>query len=126
MISKYHYLEYDIIKHFGKNLSSTNIARLVLPASQSDKVDSLRKHIDKMIANSTKHSEVTPYTRGNKDNILIIGDIHAPFNLESYLSFCRIQQEKFKCGRVIFIGDLIDNHYSSYHETDPDGLSAGD
>jgi len=25
----------------------------------------------------------------------------------------------------VFIGDIIDNHASSYHETDPDGYSAG-
>lgn len=126
MIGKYHYLEYDIIKHFGKNISSTNIARIVLPSSDSAEIDNLRKYIDKMKTKSELSSELYPYSAGNKDNILIIGDIHAPFNLESYLQFCRIQQEKFKCGRVVFIGDLIDNHYSSYHETDPDGLSAGD
>ena len=27
---------------------------------------------------------------------------------------------------MVFIGDIIDNHYSSYHEQDPDGKSAGD
>ena len=32
----------------------------------------------------------------------------------------------YGCNQVIFIGDIIDNHYSSYHETDPDGLSGGD
>jgi hypothetical protein len=26
---------------------------------------------------------------------------------------------------VIFIGDIIDNHYSSYHETDPNGMGGG-
>jgi hypothetical protein len=69
---------------------------------------------------------ITPYLDGDANNVLIIGDLHTPFNLKEYLLFCRIQQEKFKCGRVIFIGDLVDNHFSSYHESDPDGLSAGD
>jgi hypothetical protein len=27
---------------------------------------------------------------------------------------------------LFFIGDIIDNHYSSYHESDPDGYSAGE
>lgn len=126
MIGKYHYLEYDIIKHFGQNINSTSIARLVMPNSDNNQIDSLRKYIDKMKSKQTTSLELSPYLKSNKDNILIIGDIHAPFNLKEYLRFCRIQQEKFKCGRVIFIGDLIDNHYSSYHETNPDGLSAGD
>ena len=27
---------------------------------------------------------------------------------------------------IIFIGDIIDNHYASFHTTDPDGLGGGD
>lgn len=65
-------------------------------------------------------------TKKNQDNILVIGDIHAPFTHKEYLQFCRHQQELFNCGTVIFIGDLADFHYSSFHNTDPDGLSAGD
>ena len=33
---------------------------------------------------------------------------------------------RFDCNKVIFIGDIIDNHYPSYHETDPDGMGGGD
>ena len=66
------------------------------------------------------------YLGGNPNNILIIGDLHEPFCLKGYLEFCRNIQEKEDCGTVIFIGDVIDNHYSSYHETDPDGYSAGE
>lgn len=62
-----------------------------------------------------------PYTK-NKNNVLVIGDIHAPFELEGYLEFCIEQYHKYKCNRVVFIGDIIDNHYSSYHETDTNGL----
>lgn len=68
----------------------------------------------------------TVFSKGNPNNVLIIGDIHEPFCLEGYLEFCREQQEKFNCGKIVFIGDIIDNHYSSYHETDPDGYSAGE
>lgn len=71
-------------------------------------------------------SRLKPYTKGDKDNILIIGDLHEPFCLDEYLFFCREEQEKHNCGTVIFIGDVIDNHYSSYHEQDPDGYSAGE
>lgn len=66
-----------------------------------------------------------PYLNGDPKNVLVIGDLHEPFCLEDYLYFCRAQQEKFNCGTVVFIGDIIDNHFSSYHDTDPDGLSAG-
>ena len=58
-------------------------------------------------------------------NILVIGDLHEPFCLDGYLEFCIEQYEKWNCNQVIFIGDVIDAHGFSYHEHDPDGLSAG-
>ncbi|QDP64679.1 MAG: hypothetical protein Unbinned4585contig1001_43 [Prokaryotic dsDNA virus sp.] len=57
--------------------------------------------------------------------VLVIGDLHEPFCLESYRDWCVEQYHKHSCNQVIFIGDLIDNHYSSYHETNPDGMSGG-
>jgi hypothetical protein len=42
------------------------------------------------------------------------------------MAFCREQQEIHNCGTVIFIGDIADNHYSSFHESDPDGFGAGE
>ena len=57
-------------------------------------------------------------------NILIIPDLHAPFVRIGYLDFCIEMKRKWDCDKIIFIGDLVDNHYSSFHETDPDGLSA--
>ena len=59
-------------------------------------------------------------------NVLVIGDLHEPFCLGAYLNFCYNAYLKYNCSQVIFIGDIIDNHYSSYHETNPDGLSGGD
>ena len=57
-------------------------------------------------------------------NILVIGDLHEPFCLDDYLSFCQGVYKQYKCNHVIFIGDVIDNHYSSFHDADPDGLGA--
>lgn len=59
-------------------------------------------------------------------NILVIGDLHEPFCLDAYLEFCKKQYDKFNCNEVVFIGDIIDNHYSSYHESNPDGMGGGD
>jgi len=57
--------------------------------------------------------------------ILIIGDLHEPFCLDGYLDFCKDTYRKHNCNQVIFIGDVIDSHYSSFHETDPDGMGGG-
>lgn len=61
-----------------------------------------------------------------KKNVLVIGDLHEPFCLDGYLEHCVATYKLYNCDTVVFIGDIIDNHASSYHETDPDGLNAGD
>jgi predicted phosphodiesterase len=80
----------------------------------------------KHIPSSKSNKSVKPLTGLDPKNILIIGDIHEPFCLEGYLEFCQEMQLKYNCGTVIFIGDVIDNHFASYHETDPDGFGAGE
>lgn len=58
--------------------------------------------------------------------VLIIGDLHSPFILDGYLDHCLSIYKKHKCNTVVFIGDIIDNHFASYHETDPDGWGGKD
>jgi predicted phosphodiesterase len=81
-------------------------------------------------------SESRPRLRGNKKiayenlmkkerRILVVGDIHAPFCLDGYLEFCKDVYAKYNLNQVVFIGDILDNHYASYHETDPNGMSGG-
>ena len=83
------------------------------------------------------YNQIRPRLHGNrrrafenltKDErrILIIGDIHAPFALEEYLEFCKDTYAAYNCNQTIFIGDIIDNHYPSYHETSPNGMGGGE
>jgi len=58
--------------------------------------------------------------------VLVIGDLHEPFCLDGYLEYCKKMRKKYRTNRTVFIGDVIDNHYSSYHETDADGMGGGD
>ena len=140
-MSKFDYLNLEAIKHFGTNLNNSKIARIILPDANKSDFSTLRKHIstlriykDSIILDNpifsnkeTKKSlAIHPFENGNPDNVLVIGDLHAPFTLTTYLKFCREQQENYNCGTVIFIGDIIDNHFSSYHESDPDGYGAGE
>lgn len=60
-----------------------------------------------------------------EDRILEIGDLHEPFSLDEYLDHCLRVRDIYNCNKVVFIGDIIDNHYSSYHETDADGMGGG-
>jgi len=63
---------------------------------------------------------------GSDRRILVIGDLHEPFCKAGYRDFCLSVYNKYGCNEVIFIGDIIDNHFSSFHETDPDGHSAAE
>ena len=84
-----------------------------------------------------KHKDFRPRLRDNtkkayenftkkERRILVVGDLHAPFVLKGYLEFCKETYAKYNCNQVIFIGDIIDNHYSSYHESDPNGMGGAD
>ena len=84
-----------------------------------------------------KYSDFRPRLKGNKKvayeyinnterRILVIGDIHAPFTIDGYLGFCKDMYARYNCNQVIFIGDIIDNHYAPFHATDPDGMGGGD
>lgn len=67
------------------------------------------------------------FIKNNKSGkkVLVIGDLHEPFCLEGYRQHCIEVYKKHTCNEVVFIGDIIDNHASSYHETNPDGHNAG-
>lgn len=58
--------------------------------------------------------------------ILVIADLHLPFEHKDYLEFCKQLRDTYQPDGVIFIGDIIDHHYTSFHGADPDGMSAGD
>jgi len=58
--------------------------------------------------------------------VLVIGDLHEPFCLDGYLEFCIEKKRKLKPDKIAFIGDIIDSHYSSFHQTDPDGMGGNE
>ena len=59
-----------------------------------------------------------------KKNVLVIGDLHLPFTLDGYLEHCIKVYKKYSCDTVVFIGDILDLHFTSYHETSTEGYGA--
>lgn len=117
--SRYTLSDNDALK-LGLKLNSSR--RYRLKSKKENELLSMKGESVKKIV----YESLEPYLNGNPDNILVIGDPHEPFTLAGYLAFCREQQEKYNCGTVIFIGDIIDNCYSSFHNSDPDGFGAGE
>ena len=58
----------------------------------------------------------------NYGNILVISDLHCPFLHIGAIKFLKHLKEKYNPKRVVFLGDIIDNHFLSFHDTDPNGL----
>ena len=82
----------------------------------------IRQHRPRLSAQQVKALD---FIRANERRILIVGDLHCPFELDGYLDFCLEQYNNYNCNAVIFIGDILDNHYASYHETNANGMSGG-
>ena len=76
--------------------------------------------------NQSEYNLIKHFRSKSVENILIIGDLHEPFCLDGYLQFCKDVYIEYNCNKVIFIGDIIDNCFSSYHETPTDGMGGGD
>lgn len=58
--------------------------------------------------------------------ILVIGDLHCPFMHQDAVAFLKAVKAKYKPNEIIFMGDEVDAHATSYHEHNPDLPSAGD
>lgn len=61
----------------------------------------------------------------NNSRILVISDLHEPYSHPDALKFLQWCKKKYKPTRVVSIGDEIDCHALSYHESDPDLDNAG-
>lgn len=57
---------------------------------------------------------------------LLIGDLHAPYMHRDAVAFLKAVKSKYKPNDIVFMGDEVDAHATSYHEHDPDLPSAGD
>jgi len=62
--------------------------------------------------------------KDNKKTVLAIGDTHAPFTHPKYHEFLKKMYDKYGCDEVVHLGDEIDHHAMSRHQSDPDGMSA--
>ena len=58
--------------------------------------------------------------------ILLISDMHIPYNHRDLLPFLTYLKAKYKPTKVICLGDECDLHALSYHDSSPDLSSAGD
>lgn len=61
-----------------------------------------------------------------KGNIVTISDLHVPYQHPDAIKFLEALKQRYNPKMVVCLGDMLDFHALSYHEADPDLLSAGD
>ena len=64
--------------------------------------------------------------KSQNQTILVIGDLHAPYEHPDTVAFLRAIKKKYRPTDVVQIGDEVDFHALSFHDSDPDLPSAGD
>ena len=62
----------------------------------------------------------------NNKRILVISDMHIPYHHKDSIKFLSEIKKQFKPDRIINIGDSIDFHAISMHDSNPDLPNAGD
>lgn len=75
-----------------------------------------------------RDSQEEPEQSRAEDNsrILVISDMHIPYHHKDTLKFLQHLKDKYSPTRIICVGDELDKHALSYHDSDPNLRSAGD
>tara|TARA_E500000331_G_scaffold26917_1_gene22960 strand:- start:130 stop:831 length:702 start_codon:yes stop_codon:yes gene_type:complete len=61
----------------------------------------------------------------NHKKILVISDMHMPYQHKDSIKFLKEIKKEFKPDKIVNIGDLLDFHAISMHDSNPDLYSAG-
>jgi hypothetical protein len=89
----------------------------------------MKRVISKSDAEDLKRSirgeRKSTFRSNSRSTVLAIPDMHEPFCREGFLEHCLRIRDKYKCDKVVLIGDEVDLCAVSQWEKDPDGFSAG-
>lgn len=57
--------------------------------------------------------------------VLVISDLHIPYHHKDSFNFLKEIKKEFKPDKIVNIGDSLDQHALSFHDSSPDLYSAG-
>jgi predicted phosphodiesterase len=60
----------------------------------------------------------------NLDTILVLPDTHFPFTKKGFFDWVQRLDDEYKPHTIIHIGDVVDIHYSSFHDSEIDAMNA--
>lgn len=84
----------------------------VIPARERRRVDSAEKK--------------AYFTDREYERVLFIPDLHVPYHHKDAFDFLELVRDTYEPDLVVNLGDEVDKHAMSFHDSDPDLPSAGD
>jgi len=120
----------EAIKLAQEGMSWRKIAKKI-NVPRSTVSDFLRPYFKGMEFKNKKSSDKhqtrkTDNKKFDNSRILNISDMHIPYHHQDTIEFLAYLKKKYKPTRVVCLGDELDKHSLSYHDSDPDLPSAGD
>jgi hypothetical protein len=90
--------------------------------------DYLRKYYDGIegVGSISTDVQSAPLAKYDNSRTLFISDMHIPYHHPYLLPFLAELKAKYNPTRIIGLGDELDKHAMSFHDSDPDLPSAGD
>lgn len=112
--TKAYRLSVEVLMDSGMNKMEA-ISRTAINAGV--KYSSVERALRKVSSRAKKEKD-------NEEIVGIIGDSHLPYEHKGYLAFCKRTFEEQGVNRVVHIGDVIDNHALSFHDSEPSLVGA--
>lgn len=79
---------------------------------------SLKERLEQVERRAARANNIKPERQAGR-RVGIIGDTHLPYELDGYLEFCKETFDRHEVDTVIHIGDFVDNHSLSFHDSEP-------
>lgn len=108
------------------NISSRKISKLLFKTET--KKSTINDIYNRWLVEQKTKPKARKYEPVSEDNsrILLISDMHIPYHHQDTFAFLQYLKDKYNPTRIICGGDELDKHAMSYHDSDPDLMSAGD
>lgn len=107
-----------IIREIDRGLTYEAVAAKLKRKGVAATAEGVRSALRRHYARNVAIEERAP--EANYERILCISDMHAPFNHPDTVAFLTAVKKKYDPTHVVCLGDEVDHHNLSFHDTDPD------
>lgn len=117
------------IKNAHPNFTTTKIAEMV-DVPRTTLRDFFSRYYSEMAVDRAddmfQQAHVVAEKKHDNSRILFLSDLHFPYHHKNTFEFLQMLKDRYQPTRIIGLGDELDHHAMSFHDSDPDLFSAGD